>query len=246
MSSQHKRPLFAFVTVAVACAVIMGYSWRAQALIEMIVRGDGPALVQAGERVLLGGVQASRGWGEESGSAAAERPAPADVLRPAAPQPWETARPRPRTKPGAKASRAWAKQQRVTPQQSTRPQTSSPQATPPRATPAQERPELEKPGREERPGVVPQRPRLPESLIPPGWDLDLPAHVLRRLSERLSRLADLGERGGHHETDPPGHARGHDESHRPGTARGHRKGYHRGNAHGHTRSHRHGHVHGHR
>lgn len=118
MSNQHKRPLFAFVLVAVACAVIMGYSWRAQALMEIIARGDGPALVRAGERVLLGGVQASPG--EHDSNAAAERAPtrarestrPQDTAPRARPEASKTASPRARTTPGARAMAAWAREQR--------------------------------------------------------------------------------------------------------------------------------------
>lgn len=54
MSQQHRRPLFAFLLIAIACAAFMGYSLRAEALIGVLAHGETRPLVKVTQRVLLG------------------------------------------------------------------------------------------------------------------------------------------------------------------------------------------------
>lgn len=54
MSSEHKKPLYAFVVIAVACAAFMGYTLRAHAVGELL-RGDRSPQVVAAMLIPLGG-----------------------------------------------------------------------------------------------------------------------------------------------------------------------------------------------
>lgn len=54
MSSEHKKPFFAFMVITVACCVFMGYTVRANALIDEILESTPASVIAAALRIGVG------------------------------------------------------------------------------------------------------------------------------------------------------------------------------------------------
>ncbi|WP_067434372.1 hypothetical protein [Nocardioides jensenii] len=97
MSSEHKRPLFAFVVIALGCALFMGYTFRAEALIG-VARGDvsprdlASQVISAGA-VLLDGDDAPAGRSPGTSAPVATAPQRAQSTERSGPSETRTARP---------------------------------------------------------------------------------------------------------------------------------------------------------
>ncbi|QIX26070.1 hypothetical protein ncot_05235 [Nocardioides sp. JQ2195] len=215
MSSEHKKPLFAFVVITIACCVFMGYTVRAQALGDLI-RGDRTPGSLVAEMLRLGDEVAPT----ESRAAAGRLPdstAPTTSEAPAVPSESPTAHPVAR--PGFGEKKVTEDEARVAQARRHSAEIKADAVRAMRDATAY-RVDHDRSGAH-RDSHSHDRGRTHGREHAPGQQRRIEAHRAHRPAH-----ADRGHHRGHQRGHHKGHQRGHHKGHQRGHHRGHQRGHH--------------------